>query len=42
MGHILKGRKNLDRLMGILFPNNSNVYIGVSDSSSPEDGAVGY
>tara|TARA_B110000014_G_scaffold224011_1_gene181984 strand:+ start:1791 stop:2006 length:216 start_codon:yes stop_codon:yes gene_type:complete len=41
IGHILKGRKNLDRLMRILFPNNSNVYIGVSDSSSPEDGAVG-
>jgi gamma-glutamyltranspeptidase/glutathione hydrolase len=42
MGHILKGRNNLGRLMGILCPTNSSIYIGVSDSSSPDGGAIGY
>jgi gamma-glutamyltranspeptidase/glutathione hydrolase len=42
MGHILKGKNNLGRLMGILCPTNSSIYIGVSDSSSPDGGAIGY
>lgn len=42
MGHTLQGRANLGRLMGILCPTGANVYIGVSDSSSPDGGAVGY
>ncbi|MCH2224847.1 MAG: gamma-glutamyltransferase [Crocinitomicaceae bacterium] len=41
MGHTLKGRESLGRLMGILcLP--SGVYQGASDSSSPDGGAVGY
>lgn len=42
MGHILKERNNLGRLMGILCPTNSSIYIGVSDSYSPDGGANGY
>ncbi|TDU39439.1 gamma-glutamyltranspeptidase/glutathione hydrolase [Gelidibacter sediminis] len=42
MGHIVKGRENLGRLMGILIPSDGKVYIGASDSSSPDGGAVGY
>lgn len=42
MGHSLQGRKNLGRLMGILVPSGSDIYIGVSDSSSPDGAAVGY
>ena len=42
MGHVLQGRGNLGRLMGILCPSESNVYIGASDSSSPDGGAIGY
>ena len=42
MGHTLKGTENLGRLMGILIPTNGDVYIGASDSSSPDGGAVGY
>ena len=42
MGHIMEGRKNLGRLMGILCPDYGAVYIGASDSSSPDGGAVGY
>lgn len=41
MGHTLKGREYLGRLMGIsCLP--SGVYQGASDSSSPDGGAVGY
>ena len=42
MGHILQERNNLGRLMGILCPTESDVYIGASDSSSPDGGAIGY
>ncbi|MBJ7882380.1 gamma-glutamyltransferase [Gelidibacter salicanalis] len=42
MGHVVKGRENLGRLMGILIPTDGAVYIGASDSSSPDGGAVGY
>lgn len=42
MGHILKARDKLGRLMGILCPTGKDIYIGVSDSSSPDGGAVGY
>lgn len=42
MGHVLQGRENLGRLMGILCPPHSKVYIGASDSSSPDGGAIGY
>lgn len=42
MGHSTKGTQNLGRLMGILAPTDVKVYIGASDSSSPDGGAVGY
>ncbi len=42
MGHILSGRKNLGRLMGIIYSTELNIYIGASDSSSPDGAAVGY
>lgn len=42
MGHNTKGTQNLGRLMGILCPTDSDVYIGASDSSSPDGAAVGY
>ena len=42
MGHILNEKESLGRLMGILCPTEMDVYIGASDSSSPDGGAVGY
>lgn len=42
MGHDLKGTANLGRLMGILIPADGAIFIGASDSSSPDGGAVGY
>ena len=42
MGHTLKGRESLGRLMGVLCPTDSNIYIGASDTSSPDGGAIGY
>ncbi len=42
MGHTLQGRQNLGRLMGILIPDDADIYVGVSDSSSPDGAAVGY
>jgi len=42
MGHILSGRNNLGRLMGIIYSTELSVYIGASDSSSPDGAAVGY
>jgi len=42
MGHTLQERERLGRLMGILCPVESRVYIGASDSSSPDGGAIGY
>ena len=41
-GHQLQSRDNLGRLMGILCPSDADVYIGASDSSSPDGAAVGY
>ena len=42
MGHTLRGVPRLGRLMGITYDSKLNVYIGVSDSSSPDGGAIGY
>lgn len=42
MGHQLRGTGNLGRLMGILIPTDGAIYIGASDSSSPDGAAVGY
>ena len=42
MGHDLNGTANLGRLMGILIPTDGGIFIGASDSSSPDGGAVGY
>jgi gamma-glutamyltranspeptidase/glutathione hydrolase len=42
MGHQLIGTENLGRLMGILVPTDAAIYIGATDSSSPDGAAVGY
>jgi gamma-glutamyltranspeptidase/glutathione hydrolase len=42
MGHLMSGRNSLGRLMGILVSEEMNVYIGASDSSSPDGAAIGY
>lgn len=42
MGHKLKEVSNLGSLMGITYDKEFNLYIGYSDSSSPDGGAVGY
>ena len=42
MGHTMYGTRNLGRLMGILNSMDQGVYIGASDSSSPDGAAVGY
>ena len=42
MGHNLSGRDHLGRLMGIKYSPELNIYIGASDSSSPDGAAVGY
>jgi len=43
MGHSLKGRSNLGRLMGIMMNlEDGGGYIGSADSSSPDGAAVGY
>ncbi len=42
MGHTLYGTNNLGRLMGILNATEQGVYIGASDSSSPDGAASGY
>jgi len=42
MGHKTRGVKNLGRLMGIIYNPESNIYIGVSDSSSPDGAPIGY
>lgn len=41
-GHILRGVPRLGRLMGITYDSKNQVYIGASDSSSPDGGAIGY
>jgi len=42
MGHTMVGYGQLGRLMGITIDNQNKVYIGASDSSSPDGGAIGY
>lgn len=42
MGHKLMARNNLGVLMGITIDSKNNIYIGASDSSSQDGGAVGY
>ncbi len=42
MGHNLYPVNNLGMLMGIQYNPELNVYIGASDSSSPEGAAIGY
>jgi len=42
MGHKLSKRGNLGRLMGIKIDAKNKVYVGASDSSSPDGGAVGF
>ena len=42
MGHDLGARNNLGRLMGIINDAELKIYIGASDSSSPDGAAVGY
>jgi gamma-glutamyltranspeptidase / glutathione hydrolase len=42
MGHTLQGVKHLGVLMGITYDPELKVYLGASDSSSPDGGAVGY
>jgi gamma-glutamyltranspeptidase/glutathione hydrolase len=42
MGHTLYGTRNMGRLMGIINSKEQGVYIGASDSSSPDGAAVGY
>ena len=42
MGHRLKARKYLGRLMGIRYDSTNHVFIGASDSSSPDGAAVSF
>ena len=42
MGHKTREVENLGRLMGIIFQPELNIYIGASDSSSPDGAAIGY
>lgn len=42
MGHSTQEKAQLGRLMGILCPTGAGLYIGASDSSSPDGAAVGY
>lgn len=41
-GHILKTRNNMGALMGITFDAEKGIFVGASDSSQPDSGAVGY
>lgn len=42
MGHEMIPVTQLGRLMGIQYDSNKNIFIGASDSSSPDGAAVGY
>ncbi len=42
MGHKTREVGNLGRLMGIIYDSELNIYIGASDSSSPDGAAVGF
>ena len=41
-GHKLRERDNMGALMGITFDAEKKIFIGASDSSQPDSGAVGY
>jgi gamma-glutamyltranspeptidase/glutathione hydrolase len=42
MGHKTKAVNNLGSLMGITYDEKLKVFIGASDTSSPDGAAVGY
>ncbi|MGB2129626.1 MAG: gamma-glutamyltransferase [Flavicella sp.] len=42
MGHRLKARKYLGRLMGIRYDEKTKLFIGASDSSSPDGAAISF
>ncbi len=42
MGHTTREVENLGRLMGIIYDPELNIYIGASDSSSPDGAPIGY
>ncbi len=42
MGHKTREVQNLGRLMGIIYNHELNIYMGVSDSSSPDGASIGY
>ena len=42
MGHTMIPRGNLGRMMGIIWDQENEVFIGASDSSSPDGGVAGY
>ncbi len=42
MGHTLAPRSSLGRMMGIIWDQENGVFIGASDSSSPDGGVAGY
>jgi len=42
MGHTLVQRGNLGRMMGIIWDQDMGVFIGASDSSSPDGGVAGF
>jgi gamma-glutamyltranspeptidase/glutathione hydrolase len=42
MGHTMVATSNLGRLMGIIYDSDEGIYIGASDSSSPDGGVSGY
>lgn len=42
MGHTLVPTNNLGRMMGIIWDQENGVFIGASDSSSPDGGVAGY
>lgn len=42
MGHNLESRYRLGRMMGIIWDQGNGVFIGASDSSSPDGGVAGY
>lgn len=42
MGHNTRDVENLGRLMGIIYDPELNIYIGASDSSSPDGASIGY
>ena len=42
MGHTMYPRNGLGRMMGIIWDQEHGVFIGASDTSSPDGGVVGY